>query len=178
MVTLTLQISKLTKAVVLKSFQHGRFWQFAGADPERGAPLKLEKIWFFCVKSWFFTRNTPTIFAPPSAIGKNKIFWCKIVVFHTKYPNNFRAPLRSGQFFKCAPPNLKSWIRPCIVLAHWNNSLQIYIYVSPLKHTILMAIRWKQAFKANKQVIWIQNYPFTSWYIGNCWLSGLRSSFS
>ena len=28
MFTLTLQISKLTKAVVLNSFLHGRFWQF------------------------------------------------------------------------------------------------------------------------------------------------------
>jgi hypothetical protein len=28
MLTLTLQISKLTKAVVLNSFPHGRFWQF------------------------------------------------------------------------------------------------------------------------------------------------------
>jgi hypothetical protein len=28
MFTLTLQISKLTKAVVLNSFPHGRFWQF------------------------------------------------------------------------------------------------------------------------------------------------------
>ena len=28
MVTLTLQISKLSKAVVLNSFPHGRFWQF------------------------------------------------------------------------------------------------------------------------------------------------------
>jgi len=28
MFTLTLQISKLTKAVVLHSFPHGRFWQF------------------------------------------------------------------------------------------------------------------------------------------------------
>ena len=26
--------------------------------------LKLEKIWLFCVKSWFFTRNTPNIYAP------------------------------------------------------------------------------------------------------------------
>ena len=36
------------------------------AHPAR-VPLKLEKIWFFCVKSWFFTRNTPNIFlsAPP-----------------------------------------------------------------------------------------------------------------
>ena len=32
-------------------------------------PLKLEKIRFFGVKSWFFTRNTPIIFAPPSAWG-------------------------------------------------------------------------------------------------------------
>ena len=55
---------------------------------------KLEKIWFFGVKSWFFTRNTPTMFAPPSA---------------------------RRNFFKCAPPppppNLKSWIRP------WNTSI-------------------------------------------------------
>ena len=31
-------------------------------------PPKLEKIWFFGVKSWFFTRNTPKIFVPPSAL--------------------------------------------------------------------------------------------------------------
>jgi hypothetical protein len=30
-------------------------------------PLKLEKIRFFGVKSWFFTRNTSKMFAPPSA---------------------------------------------------------------------------------------------------------------
>ena len=32
-----------------------------------GRPLKLDKIWFFGVKSWFFTRNTPKFVAPPSA---------------------------------------------------------------------------------------------------------------
>ena len=37
-------------------------------------PLKLEKIWFFGVKSWFFTRNTPNIFAPPSA--RRNFFIC------------------------------------------------------------------------------------------------------
>jgi hypothetical protein len=47
---------------------------------------KLERIWFFGVKSCFFTRNTPIFFAPPSA---------------------------RRNFFKCAPPNLKSWLRPC-----------------------------------------------------------------
>ena len=44
----------------------------SGEDPRGGAPgprppkKQLEKIWFFGVKSWFFTRNTPKIFAPPS----------------------------------------------------------------------------------------------------------------
>ena len=37
--------------------------------------------------------------APPPEIGKNMNFWRKIVIFHTKYPNNFRASLRSAQFF-------------------------------------------------------------------------------
>ena len=41
--------------------------------------------------------------ARPPKIGKNMIFWRKIVIFHTKYPKNFRASLRSAQFFKCAP---------------------------------------------------------------------------
>ena len=37
--------------------------QVQGGGPP---PLKLEKIEFFGVKSWFFTQNTPQIFAPPS----------------------------------------------------------------------------------------------------------------
>jgi hypothetical protein len=51
------------------------------------------KIWFFCVKSWFFTRNATQIFAPPSTIGKNMIFWRKIVIFHTKCHTNFRTDI-------------------------------------------------------------------------------------
>ena len=35
----------------------------------------------------------------PSKIGNNMICWRKIVIFHTKYPKNFRASLRSAQFF-------------------------------------------------------------------------------
>ena len=50
--------------------------------------------------------------SPYPKIGKNMIFWRKIVIFHTKYPNNFRTSLRPAQFFLTAPPNLKSWIRP------------------------------------------------------------------
>ena len=49
-----------------------------------------------------------------------------MVIFHTKYPKNFRASIRSAQFFKVRPPpppppNLKSWIRP------WYDTLQLYI---------------------------------------------------
>ena len=40
----------------------------------------------------------------PPKIGKNKIFWRKIVIFHRKYPKNCRASLRSAQFFLSAPP--------------------------------------------------------------------------
>ena len=45
----------------------------------------------------------------PPKIGKNKIFWCKIVIFHTKYPNKFRTSLRSAQFFWSAPPPPLTW---------------------------------------------------------------------
>ena len=46
---------------------------FAGADPKGGAhPART-----------------------PPKIGKYMIFWRKIVIFHTKYPKNFRASLRN-----------------------------------------------------------------------------------
>jgi hypothetical protein len=44
---------------------------------------------------------------PPPKIGKNMIFWRKIVIFHTKYPKNFRASLciwKKSDFF-----GVKSW---------------------------------------------------------------------
>ena len=58
----------------------------AGADPGWGAP------------------GAPPPPPPPPKIGKNMIFWRKIVIFHTKYPKNFRASLRSAHFFLSAPP--------------------------------------------------------------------------
>jgi hypothetical protein len=52
----------------------------------------------------FFTRNTPKMFAPPSA---------------------------RHNFFKCTPPNLKSWIRPCngssSGLTYYNNKGKGYV---------------------------------------------------
>ena len=68
-------------------------------NPARAPPKIGKNVIFFGVKSWFFTRNTSKIFAPPSAIEKNVIFWRKIVIFHTKYPQQFRASLCSAQFF-------------------------------------------------------------------------------
>ena len=35
----------------------------------------------------------------PLKLEKNMIFWRKIVIFHTKYRNNFRVFLRSVEFF-------------------------------------------------------------------------------
>ena len=49
--------------VIFNRFMQGRM---QGGHPAH-APLKLEKIRFFGIKSWFFTRNTPKIFAPTSA---------------------------------------------------------------------------------------------------------------
>ena len=47
-----------------------------GAHPARGSPLKLKKIWFFCVKSWIFTRNTSTIrFLLTWNPGSAPIYW-------------------------------------------------------------------------------------------------------
>ena len=36
---------------------------------------------------------------PPLKLEKNVIFWRKIVIFHKKYPKNFRASLHSAQLF-------------------------------------------------------------------------------
>jgi hypothetical protein len=63
-----------------------RIFPFLYHRQDFSPPSAIGKIWFFGVKSWFFTRNTPKIFAPPSTLRN---------------------------FFTCAPPNLKSWIRPC-----------------------------------------------------------------
>ena len=82
--------------------QHNKCWTpLSRADPggAPGAPLKIEKNKIRWRKIVIFTRNTPTFFAPPSAIGKNMNIWRKIVFFHTKYPKNFRASLHSAQFF-------------------------------------------------------------------------------
>jgi hypothetical protein len=64
------------------------------------------------------------MFAPPSAIDKNMIFWRKIVIFHTKYHKNFRASLHSAQFFLCAPPLLEILDPPLNDVMLWLTSNQ------------------------------------------------------
>jgi hypothetical protein len=46
----------------------------------------------------------PHITYAGAKIGKNMIFWRKIVIFHTKYPKNFRFPSPRRHFFKSPPP--------------------------------------------------------------------------
>ena len=46
-----------------------------------------------------FVTGATLLQLPPPKIGKNMIFWHKIVIFHTKYPKNVRASLRSAQLF-------------------------------------------------------------------------------
>ena len=59
---------------------------------------------------------------PPPSNWKKYDFWRKIVIFHMKYPQKNCVSLHSAQFFLCPPPpNLKSWIRPCIVHALKNH---------------------------------------------------------
>jgi hypothetical protein len=45
------------------------------------------------------SRRSTRVAPPPLKLEKNMIFWRKIVIFHTKYPKNFRASLPSAEFF-------------------------------------------------------------------------------
>ena len=100
--------------------------------------------------------------APPPKIGKNMIFWHKIVIFHTKYPQNFRAFPPLGAIFLSAPPpppppltlntgsapdelvllvcfstvdnmNLLIWSNPI----HYKKSMQFHIFIIELQYQYL-----------------------------------------
>ena len=62
MYTLTLQISKLTKAVVLNSFPHGRFWQFVYKENvrctrlmQRSLQVVIRQMFVLCSLKMSFT---------------------------------------------------------------------------------------------------------------------------
>ena len=70
----------------------------------RPPPTKIGKNMVFGVKSWFFTRNTKNIFAPPSVIGKNMIFFgVKSWFFTRNTPTIFAPPSALRNFFKFTP---------------------------------------------------------------------------
>ena len=87
-----------------------RGWGAPGARPS----LKLEKIWFFGVLSWFFTRNTPTFFAPPSA-RRNFLKFAPPLTWNPgstpgQYKNknkNFLLPIKGPQ----GANNLIQWLK-------------------------------------------------------------------
>ena len=108
---------------------HSRLFQrqrrIQGAHPPPPPPLELEKIRFFGVKSWFFTRNTPKVFAPPFA-----------------QRNFLSAPPPPPP-----PPNLKCWIRP-LKGSSWSWSYGSWIYnylcnqcLSPLTLSIWIPLK-------------------------------------
>ena len=75
-----------------------------GGAPDARAPPKIGKNMIFWRKIVIF--HTKYLKNVRASLGnwKNMIFWRKIVIFHTKYPKNFRASLCSAQFFLSAPP--------------------------------------------------------------------------
>jgi hypothetical protein len=81
-----------------------RFWdnryQVPGADSGGGAPPpKIGKNMIFWRKIVIFHTKYLKNFRASLGNWKYMIFWRKIVIFHTKYPKNFRASLCSAQFF-------------------------------------------------------------------------------
>ena len=67
-------------------------------DPLYLLVLKITRLQDKTMLLRYFTGADLGARAPPK-IGKNKIFWRKIVIFHTKYPKNVRVSLRSAQMF-------------------------------------------------------------------------------
>jgi hypothetical protein len=77
--------------------------QFIKVTPDRGLSWSWSYGSWICKYLWNPGADTRGGGAHPARprpkIGKNMIFWRKIVIFHTKYLNNFRASLRSAHFF-------------------------------------------------------------------------------
>ena len=89
--------------------------QGGGAHPAC-SPLKLKKIWFFYVKSWFFTRNT-------------------------MYPQNFRASLRSARLLKVRP--LEILDPPLVTSAMLVGWLDKILKLHPIRITqAMVSLKW------------------------------------
>jgi hypothetical protein len=88
---------------------------------------------------------------PPPKIGKNMIFWRKMVTFHTKYPKTFSRLPPLGAIFLSAPPNLKSWIHPwllqCKDMPHYimtQRGFMLYTTIhTPLSKIFQLLLLWQ-----------------------------------
>ena len=49
-----------------------------------------------------------------------------ILLLSRNTPKHFAPPSAGCNFFKCVPPNLKSWIRPCLPLVIISMSTMFY----------------------------------------------------
>ena len=107
------------------------------------------------------------------------IFWRKIMIFHTKYPKNFAPPFARHNFFKCTPPNLKSWIRTCIILSliQANQSFLLHIAVYTIEITLIGRGQGEVLMKYDYQnqdfyrTMTIKSQDFEQ-LLKNCWLHG------
>jgi hypothetical protein len=71
-------------------------------------------------------------FSSVNKTGKNMIFWRKILIFHTKYPKNFR----SAQFFYVRPP--LTWnpgSAPALYVVHCIYTRNLKKKIQQWKHT-------------------------------------------
>jgi hypothetical protein len=78
----------------------------------------------------------------PPKIGKNMIFWRKIVIFHTKYPKFFAPPSARRNFFKCAPLT-------------WNPGSSPDQCLSPLMLWVRISIRARCTTLCDKVCQWL-----------------------
>ena len=112
MVTLTLQISKLTKAVVLNSFPHGRFWQFVYKENvrctrlmQRSLQVVIRQMFVLCSLKIEAQRSEPMSFTFHSALRKlntDRTFYSmsSILDFRGLYFCAAYFNLTSGKLFK------------------------------------------------------------------------------
>ena len=72
------------------------------------SPSAMTLIMYILLRSYQFRNLILTLIV--ENWKKNMTFL--IVIFHTKYPKIYTPPYARHNFFKCDPPNFKSWIRP------------------------------------------------------------------
>jgi predicted metalloenzyme YecM len=92
----------MEKSISLITHIHDRSVFYFGT----GTSIKCSNVKLvLCVQTSLLSEMMRSSGADPGGkIGKNMIFGRKIVIFHTKYPKNVPASLRSAQFFKMRPP--------------------------------------------------------------------------